>query len=218
MPLVGPSVRLSHILESYCHPQTVKEGDMAKTSFARPTVFDCRCITPPHGPVFHARYLPSRSRVGANKVGDANISLRASRCIVQCWHPFGSRAIELGRPPQGCVIYTEYTGMVGAGGSTTTTVSNRVPTDHGPSKWPKMGRRFCRKNVFFPVFLYDGGDCRYTKACLSVKRSCGAIELGRPPKVCDIHRRIRVWLTLVAQPCSHRPRAIKMAKDGPAFP
>ena len=139
MPLVGPSVRLSHILESYCHPQTVKEGDMAKTSFARPTVFDCRCITPPHGPVFHARYLPSRSRVGANKVGDANISLRASRCIVQCWHPFGSRAIELGRPPQGCVIYTVVYGY----------------------SW-------------------------------------------------------RWWHNRV-QPCPHRPRAIKMAKDGPAF-
>ena len=139
---------------------------MAETSFARPTVYDCRCITPPHGRIFHARYLPSRSRVGANKVGDANISLRASRCIVRCWHPFGSRAIELGRPPQGCVIYTEYTGMVGAGGSTTTTVSNRVPTDHGPSKWPKMGRRYRRKNVFFPFFRFDGSDCRYAKACL----------------------------------------------------
>ena len=53
-------------------------------------------------PIFDAPYLHRWNRVGANKVGFENISSGAFRSFtVRCWHPFGCRAIELGRAPQG---------------------------------------------------------------------------------------------------------------------
>ena len=65
-------------------------------------------ITPaPPGPMFHGRNLHSWSSAGAKTVGVGNISLRAfRRRIVWYWHPLGCRATELGKRPQGGVIYT----------------------------------------------------------------------------------------------------------------
>ena len=59
-------------------------------------------------PIFHARYLHSwKCSVGANKVGVVNISPRAfRRRIVRFWYLPACGAIELGKTPQGGVIYT----------------------------------------------------------------------------------------------------------------
>ena len=66
-----------------------------------------QCMSHPPGPIFHARYLHSCNSVGAEKVGVVNISWRAfRRRVVRYWHPLRCRAVELGKPPQECVIYT----------------------------------------------------------------------------------------------------------------
>ena len=62
----------------------------------------------PLGPISLARYLHSWNGVGAEKVAVVNISSGAfrRRRVVRYWHPLGRRAIELGKPPQGGVMYT----------------------------------------------------------------------------------------------------------------
>ena len=86
-----------------------------------------RFITPPRadlshtpGPIYHTRLgrfsmVDVISTVGIvpvpTKVGAGNISPRAfRRRTVRYWHPLGCRGIDLGKPPQGGVIYcTQYT-------------------------------------------------------------------------------------------------------------
>ena len=66
-----------------------------------------RCMSHPPGPIFHARYLHSWNSACAEKAGVVNISSRAFvRRVVRYRHPLGCRAIELRKPPQGCVIYS----------------------------------------------------------------------------------------------------------------
>ena len=51
----------------------------------------------------------SWNSVGAKKVGVRNISPRAfRRRVVRYWHPRGCRVIELGKTPEGDVIYIIY--------------------------------------------------------------------------------------------------------------
>ena len=80
---------------------------LKKEQFINPmaTVYD-GVYHPPPGR-FHGRYLHSSDRVGAKKVGIGSISPRAfRRRAVRYQHPLDCRAIELGKPPQGVVIYT----------------------------------------------------------------------------------------------------------------
>ena len=73
-----------------------------------------RCTPHPSAPIFHARYLHNCNSVRAKKVGVEIISPRAfRRRIVRYWHwhPLGCRAIGLGKPPQGGMMYTVVYGM-----------------------------------------------------------------------------------------------------------
>ena len=65
----------------------------------------------PPGPVLHGRYLHSSwNRAGAqNKIGVGTISPRAFRRRIvryRHWHPLDCPGIELGKTPQGGLIYT----------------------------------------------------------------------------------------------------------------
>ena len=107
--------RPDKILEYYWN-RTVERG--TQTAAVTPTVYCVQYITPhPPGSIFYGRYVHSSwnswnswNSVGASKVGVGNIPLRAFRSRIarywHCWHPLGCRAIELGRPPQGCLIHT----------------------------------------------------------------------------------------------------------------
>ena len=70
-------------------------------------------ITPPPWADFPWSITPQLSwnSAGAKRVGVGNVSPRAfRRRFVRCWHPLGCRAIELGKPRKGGVVYTEFFG------------------------------------------------------------------------------------------------------------